>query len=127
MRRKESDRKRQAGEQAEAQGRKKRKKQWWEEEQEGQEASDDDDRAYYKEQVIKKCNNTGCVLMHSNGWLSLQVDAGQQLMCKTRFETATLPTGQFRILKTSWSEEARLAPCIPQMGLRLHYYSQYYC
>ena len=51
MRRKESDRKRQAGEQAEAQGRNKRKKQWWEEEQEGQDASDDDDRAYYKEQV----------------------------------------------------------------------------
>ena len=51
MRRKDSDRKRQAGEQAEAQGRKKRKKQWWEEEQEGQDASDDDDRAYYKEQV----------------------------------------------------------------------------
>ena len=53
MRRKESDRKRQASEQAEAQGRKKRKKQWWEEgEQAAQQVSDDDDRAYYKEQVI---------------------------------------------------------------------------
>lgn len=51
VRRKESDRKLQAGEQAEAQGRKKRKKQWWEEEEAGQQVSDDDDRAYYREQV----------------------------------------------------------------------------
>ena len=55
VRRKESDRKRQAGEQAEAQGRKKRKKQWWEEEEAGQQVSDDDDRAYYREQVTPEC------------------------------------------------------------------------
>ena len=51
VRKKEADRKRQAGEQAEAQGRKKRRKQWWEEGEEGQAASDDDDTAYYKDQV----------------------------------------------------------------------------
>lgn len=59
MRRKESDRKRQAGEQAQAQGRKKRKKQWWEEgEENAQQVSDDDDRAHYMEQVFPACSSS---------------------------------------------------------------------